>query len=291
MFPPVRSPPINKTNDNKSDLRSTVNSNKKRALELSPSPEKDNQHNMQFSIEDVIKELRSNEAARKSESKAIRDDIASMRQEVSSQIDEIKGSIKNVELRVNDLSTKVEGIDAKVNGAEKTVNENRKLINMLKQDKLEKTMEIDGIKNEEFEKSNDLKKMAMDVIKSFGINIENSEIEHAYKREISVKKQQNGSDKKNILIVIFSNLSTKIRVMKEKRSKGNQSKIYFNAAITPVNRTLLFKAKQVVDGKLKVYFARGAVRVLKKDKKEILIDDESKLDELKNYFDQIKNTQ
>ncbi|KAL7033570.1 hypothetical protein ACKWTF_007643 [Chironomus riparius] len=108
-----------------------------------------------------------------------------------------------------------------------------------------------------------------------------------------LKKKMNGSDKKKILTVIFSSISSKIRVMKAKRDINTESSIYFNQAITAANRNLIYKAKSIVGKELKVFFARGYVRVQKKDENEteIIVDDLSKLDDVQEYFDEFKRKQ
>jgi len=224
-----------------------------------------------LTLNDIMKEIRSNEAARKSESNGIRDDIALLRGEVNQQISGLRSSLDSMTTKVEDLSTKVDGIDARVDIVANIANENRKMINEYKQDKLERFMEIDGISIDKIKNASDLKKLAMETVESFGININSNEIEHAFKKEINLKKKVNGTSKKFILTVIFANINSKINVMKAKRALKNETSIYFNSALTFSNRNLIHKAKEIVEGKLKVYFSRGCVRVQKKDKSEILL--------------------
>jgi len=244
-----------------------------------------------LTLNDIMKEIKSNEAARRAESNGIRDDIALLRGEVNQQISGLKSSLESMTTKVNDLSTKVDGIDARVDIVTNLANENRKMMNGYKQDRLERFMEIDGIRNDKINNASDLKELAIEIVESFGININANEIEHAFKKEINLKKKVNGADKKTILTVIFANINSKIRIMKAKRALTDKSSIYFNMALTVGNRNLIHKAKEIVEGKLKVYFSRGCVRVLKKDKHEILVDDEAKLNEVQNYYDQIKTQQ
>lgn len=244
-----------------------------------------------ISLHDIMREIKSSEAAREKEANAIRNDIATLRSDVTSQINNIQNSVELVTKKVEDLSNKVTEVDARVDVVAKIASENRKMVSSYKQDKLEKFMEIDGVKNEIFNTSIDCKNLAIDIMKSFNISVHSDEIEHAFKKEIKLKKQIDGSDKKNILMVIFKSLNSKIRVMKAKRDLKTESSIYFNQALTASNRNLIFKAKNIVGKKLKVYFARGCVRVQKKDKSEITVDDETKLYDVQEYFDQIKNQQ
>ncbi|KAL7015617.1 hypothetical protein ACKWTF_016551 [Chironomus riparius] len=243
----------------------------------------------QLSLKDILNEIRLNEAARKGESSGIRNDIAALRGEVSQQINGLKCSLDTMTTKVNDLKIKVDVTDARIDAVSKIVSENRKMIGSYKQDKIEKFMEIDGIKDSLISNTNDCKKLAIEIIESFGIGIVNEEIEYAFKKEVNLKKKINGSNSKKILTVIFSNINSKIRVMKAKRDLKNENAIYFNSALTFDNRNLIYKAKTIVKGKLKVYFSRGCVRVQKKDESEIIVDDESKLSDVQNYFDQINS--
>ena len=239
------------------------------------------------SMQDLMNELKAN----KVETMGVRNDIAVLRGDVTQQINGLKSSLNAVTTKVNNLSTKVTGLDARIDTVAKIASENRKMISSYKQDKLEKRMEIEGVMSDVIDKTNDYKKLAIDIIESFGINIDQNEIEHVFKKEIKLKNKVKGSDMKKILIVIFSNINTKIRVMKEKRDTKTESSIYFNQSLTVINRSLIHKAKTIVGRKLKVYFARGCVRVQKKDKSEIIVDEESKLDDVQKYFDQIKDQQ
>ncbi|KAL7045882.1 hypothetical protein ACKWTF_002383 [Chironomus riparius] len=247
----------------------------------------------QYSFKGLMAELKSNEAARRAESIEIRNDIATLREDVMLHITGLKGSLDTVTTKVSELSTEVKEMDVKIVEVAKIANENRKLIGSYKQDKLEKFMEIDGIKSSVIDKTNDCKKLAIEIIESFGISIDTAEIEHAFKKEFVLKKKMNGSDKKKILTVIFSSISSKIRVMKAKRDINTESSIYFNQAITAANRNLIYKAKSIVGKELKVFFARGYVRVQKKDENEteIIVDDLSKLEDVQEYFDEFKRKQ
>ncbi|KAL7029473.1 hypothetical protein ACKWTF_001909 [Chironomus riparius] len=248
------------------------------------------ENDYEISLKDLMNELKANKVERKAESLSIRNDIAGLRGDVTQQINELKGSLDAVTTEVKDLKTKVSGIDARVDVVAKIANENRKMIGSYKQDKLEKFMEIDGLKTNTIDNTDDFKALAVETIKSFGINIDPAEIDHAFKKEINLKKKVNGSDKKKIVIVIFSNINTKIRVMKAKRDMPENT-IYFNQSLTVANRSLIYKARNIVGKKLKVYFSRGSVRVQKQDTSEIIIDDETKLNEVQQYYDNIKNQQ
>ncbi|KAL7031751.1 hypothetical protein ACKWTF_007120 [Chironomus riparius] len=253
---------------------------KNRRLDDFPS-----QTTSELSLQDIMNELKAN----KVETLGIRSDIAVLRGDVTEQINGIKSSLSAVTTKVSDLSSEVKGLDARIDTVAKIASDNRKLIGSYKQDKLEKRMEIEGVKNNVIDETNDFKKLAIDIMESFGINIDQKEIEHAFKKEIKLKKNVNGNFMKKIIVVIFANIGTKIRVMKAKRDIKTESSIYFNQSLTVINRSLIFKAKTIVGKKLKVYFARGCVRVQKKDESEITVDDESKLEEVQLYFDQIKN--
>lgn len=244
-----------------------------------------------LTLSDLMNQLKSNEAAIKLVTHEIRNDISILRGEMTQQINGLKMSFDEMSSNVDDISMQVEGLEKRFDVVSTTANENRKMINSFQQDKLEKKMEIDGIKDSVINSTDDFKKLALDTIESFGIAVSPNDIEYAYKKEITLKKKINNSDKKLLIVVIFTNVSTKIRVMKAKRDQKTECSIYFNTALTVVNRNLIYKAKQIVKGKLKVYFARGCVRVLKKDKNEIMVQEEAHLNLVQQYFDQTVNQQ
>lgn len=261
--------------------------NKRQKSDFPLSDGEESSNGNEITLNDIMKELKCNDQARKMEAIGLRNEIASLKGELTQQICDIRCSVDVMENKVGDLTTKVIGMDSRVDVVAKIANENRKMIGSYKQDKLDNFMEIDGIKKDVVNSTSDYKKLAIDVIKSFAISIEPAEIQHAFKKEITMKN----SNVKTLVVVIFANINTKIRVMKEKRDIKDERTIYFNQSLTFINRNLIYKAKTIVGKKLKVYFARGNVRVLKKDNKEIIVDDESKLHDVQEYFDKIKNQQ
>lgn len=146
-------------------------------------------------------------------------------------------------------------------------------------------MEISGINHEIIEKSKNIQELALKTFESQGIMIEASDIARVSKRIFNIKQKNDSEYKKGILNVVFKSFEKKIEVMKQKRqTQKKDDKIFFQIALTPYNRHFMLQAKDITRGKLKVYFGKGCVRVVKHDKTEIIIDDPGKLEDLKSYM-------
>lgn len=199
------------------------------------------------------------------------------------QIDGIENKLGEVKQNVVSLDARVNHIDERMAKVENDSLKNSKLINSLMQNKLERGMEMTGIKQELFKTHKDMKQLAKMIIESFKIDINEGDIESAYSR--SVMATVNGKQASvNIIIVTFRSLAIKIRIMSEKMKTSNSHGIYFNIALTPMNRFLMRNAKRITKTlKLKCFFAGGKIKVVKLDKTILAVETEDDLKAVEDY--------
>lgn len=110
------------------------------------------------------------------------------------------------------------------------------------QARLNDTIEITGFPGSLRSATGDVRRIVMKYLKEMSIEIELVEIARAYFREFTTKGQ-----KKCILVVTFLHNAIKSRVMEQKLKIRNEinKNVYFNEALTPFNRTLVYKARQL----------------------------------------------
>jgi hypothetical protein len=262
---------------------------KRKAVESLPNDSQNEQHSeCCLSLKDVIDKISEATKVHSEEFSALRSDIAILRQEVNSQIELMQRKVEDVENSIESIKTRIDGVDSKIDEIAETSSLHGKEINRLMQEKLECNMEIAGLKPEIIEGTEDVEDLAIKTISSQGIAIDKNDIARVSKRVFHVIGKNQNQNKKGIINVVFKDFNKKVQVMKQKRLVHDKDKsIYFNTALTPFNRHFMSQAKEITEGKLKVYFGRGCVRVVKKDKSEIMIDETSKLDDLKEYMQSI----
>lgn len=207
-----------------------------------------------------------------------------IKEELSSEIQEINKKIKSMEQNI-------QAIDQKVNNVTNLAQQNSNLINNLFQEKIEKCMEIDGIHNRLFDECQDLKKLAIETIESFKINVQEIDIDRVTKKNVQIKIGEGQKKDKTIMTVYFKDFETKLRVMREKRSIKDDREIYFNAALTHTNRSMMSSVRKIASKKnLKVFFKNGNVHVEKQNKDIMKIENENDLMKLKQYVEGIQTS-
>jgi len=265
---------------------------KRKALEIQNSDEHEEEMESSFSLKDVMDKISEATKMQAQEFSSLRNDIATLRQDINNQIESIKHKVSNVESNIGNINSRIDGFDSKIVEIAETSILHGKEINRMMQEKLECHMEIVGLNHEIIEKNEDVMELAIKTIASQGIAIEKNDIARVSKKIFNIKRKDDKQYKKGILNVVFKDFDKKIQVMKQKRQSHTEvnKNIYFHIALTPFNRHFMYQAKEITNGKLKVYFGRGNVRVIKKDKAEIVIDDLCKLDDLKEYMLTINNS-
>lgn len=213
----------------------------------------------------------------------LRDELANVKAEINENLDK---SLQNID-------KKIDLVEMKADQGLRMALDNRKLcINMMKQIRLDCCMDISGLKLAEG--NTDLKKLALNAIKSFKIKIEEADIKKVTSKEI---KRPN-LNSTNILTVTFDDVDTKIRVMREKNKIRETNGIFFNSTLTSENGYFLRKAKYMTKGSdFKPKFYDGAVHVQITEGNVLIIQNEENLMELKRIIDEsranksIMNTQ
>lgn len=266
---------------------------KRKALEIQNSDENEEMEmESGFSLKDVMDKISEATKMQSQEFSTLRSDIATLRQDINSQIESIKHKVSNVEGTIENINSRIDGFDNKIVEIAETTILHGKEINRMMQEKLECHMEIAGLNHEVIEENADVLELAIRTIASQGIAIEKDDIVRASKKIFNIKGKDGKQYKKGILNVVFKVFDKKIQVMKQKRqctTETNKS-IYFNISLTSFNRHFMTQAKEITKGKLKVYFGRGNVRVVKKDNTEIVVDDLCKFDDLREYMLTINET-
>jgi hypothetical protein len=205
--------------------------------------------------------------------------------------EELTNEIRYLNEKIVAIESNVSRIDKKVDAVTLLAEQNRKLINNLCQDKIDKCMEIDGIQRAVIEECQDLKKLALDTIASFKIEIAEVDINRVSKKIINYKDKDGNSNTKSILMVHFNEFDKKLKVMKEKRAVKENRKIYFNASLTATNRTLMKKAKNLISNKnLKIFFKNGKVHIEKRNKELMAIENDDDMLNLEQYVNSLNQS-
>lgn len=282
---------------NGTPLKPVTTGLKRKAIERGfGSPENEEEvtdNNSKLSLEEVFGKLLDKiEETAKSHSEEVtmlRNDLAEWRQDIIIQIESIKSKMNQVESNMDNFNAKMDKVERKVEELEKKSSLNAKDINRMMQEKLECHMEIVGLSTEVIEKTDDVKELALKTITAQGIGMEMNDLDKVFKRIINRRDKNQKEYKKGILTVVFKDFTKKIQVMKDKRESKKRGSIFFNIALTPSNRYYLHKAKEITEGKMKIYFGKGNVRAVMNDKTELIVDDDRKIEELIKCMENMKS--
>lgn len=115
--------------------------------------------------------------------------------------------------------------------------------NALDQKQLNDRLEISGITGSTFNANLNIKTQVVKFLKEMLIEIEPVEIANAYLMKRKVKEQE----EKIFCVVIFLHEAIKSRVMKRKMElkSGPAVQYFFNEVLTPLNRKLIYSARQL----------------------------------------------
>lgn len=214
----------------------------------------------------------------------------------SDKIDEMSSSLKNemfnlkAELNENlqsslqKINKKIDIVEGKADQSLQIAMESQKFcINMMKQSRLENCMDITGLNFNEEE--TDLKTIALNIIKSFNIQINDNDIKKVTSHEF--KKSNNNNITNKILTVMFNEIDTKIRVMHQKNKIKDNRGIFFSITLTPANGYYMRKSKYITKGtNIKPMFYDGAVHVKIREGNIMVIQSEDNLVTLKKCIEE-----
>jgi len=187
-------------------------------------------------------------------------------------------SLSTMQVNIGEMESKIQHSNEKAEESLKLVNQNKAAINMLFQSKLQCKIEIVGANIDSTLQGIELISKVKHLMESFRIVINNQDIKHAFQ----CPNKKSGA---LVVVVEFLDLDTKIRVLKEKRNANNDRKIYFNNCLTPLNRYLMFKTRQVAkERNFRVFINGDQIHVKKDDQTKLIITDDSDIETIKNWI-------
>ncbi|KAL7035524.1 hypothetical protein ACKWTF_008424 [Chironomus riparius] len=256
-------------------------------LQNKPKNQKFDEDTSQPSLKDILNQLKSSEAAIKSE---IRNDIEVLRKDVTYQIGELKGSLDAVKTEVSDLSVKVNGLETRIDEVTSIANENSKLIgsynniqferntkaiNYLKQKELQNKIDIVGAKWPETMEGKNIKEEVKKLMRKYNVDMDVSLIKAAYIRKVN-------SLNIKVMVVEFLDFETKIRILKEKRQSKIRDGIFFDNSLTPLNGKLMSSSRKIAKEKnFKTYLNNNKICIKKSNVEVKWIESESDLEIVK----------
>jgi hypothetical protein len=183
--------------------------------------------------------------------------IAATKDEIKSEIDsKVDQFISATNTKFLEIDQKFDVVNVNVTSISEEVKDSTKitdrcmtLVNVLQQEKLANVMEISG--HTPFVDGTPIPEMKREVkllIESFGIQIKDDDILSTAVKAFKVNVR-GSMEKKQIIVVVFKNVETKLNVMKAKRTNSNNRGIYFDNRLTALNRSLMGKAKLVARDK------------------------------------------
>lgn len=209
--------------------------------------------------------------------------IDSMNNDLGSKISAVQSSLSDMQERIGGMEDKIHQGNAKADEAIKMAYQNKAAINILSQNMLQNKMEISGSNLDTNLKGEELKAKVKDLIESFGVSLSDQEIVQTFQR---AKK----NDATPIVVVEFTNLDTKLKVL-QARKKILISKIYFNHCLTPLNRFLMYKAREVAKGKnFHVFLSGDQIHVKKDNDTKITINDLCDIETINSWVPNLRSS-
>ncbi|KAG5675189.1 hypothetical protein PVAND_005113 [Polypedilum vanderplanki] len=222
--------------------------------------------------------------------KTLQDTMNSNNKKLESEISSINSNITTLSTQFSALENDLKDAKVKVESVESTANNalnqvvkcQQHIENKLKQLRLESTMEIKGIMANDFIAQPDHKQLALQIIRSFSIDISDDCIEKVKCFDIPHKTQNSLKDK--ILQVKFKDFEEKLNIMKAKNRIPDNRGIFFNMSLTKINRRLMSEARKICKNKgFKINLNEGTSRAIAKDGKIFMLRDDDDLEKLRTF--------
>lgn len=145
----------------------------------------------------------------------------------------------------NDVTSKISAIGGNLEVLESTVAKATSDISAIQQkmdeidqDKLDSHMIINGADTSQVDANkNDMKQFAINLIHSFQIPIDASDVDQAYAFPVATTKRR--------IVVVFRSSAVKSGVMAAKRASTDERSLYFDHRVTAVNGELLRQLRQL----------------------------------------------
>ncbi|KAL7033593.1 hypothetical protein ACKWTF_007648 [Chironomus riparius] len=203
--------------------------------------------------------------------------IDSMNNELGAKITAVQSSITDMQERIGGMEDKIEQGTAKADEAIKLAYQNKAALNLISQSMLQNKLEISGSNLDANIKGEELKQKVKELIESFGITLSDQEIVQAFQRP----RKNNAAP---VIVVEFNNLDTKLMVL-QARKQFFVSKIYFNNCLTPLNRFLMYKARETAKEKnFRVFLSGDQIHVKKDNDTKLIINDISDIETIKSWI-------
>lgn len=180
---------------------------------------------------------------------ALLDAINSSHQESHAKLDKLMAEQSAIAFDVSTLKSINEKIKTDVSSnsnaikiLQSTQSDLSVRVNEMEQKALKLHMDICGLKSDQIAHHQNLKELVTALLGSYKIQHSSSDIEKVFLRNI---KRNNHTVP--ILTVIFTNVDEKLHIMRSKRQLDpkNEQKIFFSHSLTPYNRRLYAKAREV----------------------------------------------
>ncbi|KAL7021778.1 hypothetical protein ACKWTF_012016 [Chironomus riparius] len=203
--------------------------------------------------------------------------IDCLNNELGSKITGIRLLISDMQKRIEDLETKIQKANTKADEALKLAYQNKAAINMLFQNILRNKMEISGSSIDSNLKGEKLTLKVKELVNSFGVALNDREITRTFQRPRKGPAAP-------AVVIEFKSFDTKMKLLKARKIAKN-SKIYFDNSLTPLNRFLMFKAREVAkDKNFSVFLSGDKVHVKKDYATKLAIIDISDILEIKSWI-------
>lgn len=200
------------------------------------------------------------------------------RSEVQTQLGEINARVATVESTASSTAAQLTTIAEKVREVNERVTESD-------QSRISTHITVSGIKRETIQpRRNDATTFAHELLRSLGITFNAGDVASAYIHQLP----QSGDFR---LTIIFHSAQAKADVMRQKRERGANNGIYFDHALTPPVRKLLFRARHVAKSNVGLKYAilkANKVHIVKDDDTLITIGNETDIDAVERNFPQKK---
>lgn len=196
------------------------------------------------------------------------------RSEIQSQLGEINARVATVESTASSTANQLTAIAEKVKEVSERVNESD-------QSRISTHITVSGIKRETIQpRRNDATPFAHELLHSLGITFNANDIASAYIHQLP----QSGDFR---LTIIFHSAQAKADVMRQKRERGANTGIFFDHAMTPPTRKLLFRARHVAKSTVGLKYAilkANKVYIVKDDDTLITIGNDTDIDVVERNF-------
>lgn len=223
----------------------------------------------------ILEELKASNAA-------IESKLDIIKKEGDLRYRELRESIEGINSSVSVMDQKLAKIDDKVENNTKEISKFQKTVNWMLQEKLVNKVEINGIKVPRSGGRDGLKEAVLTTLSSINVKVEPNEIKSVYSGRFPIKK--GATEMKDVVTVEFQDLTTKARVMKDRRDAKDPKNIYLSDALTAQNRSLMGKVKDIAKDKSFSVFMRGSkINVKKNDGYSKAIECEKDLMVVKNW--------